>query len=261
MNTKKIASKTRKINKTKINKSITKKISNSIDKKKDKRLLYPKIEDFKKTYLIENVIYKNPKKPNFEYTNDDIKRYFDTLDIDELEDLNQEIDEIKKYMKLKNKINFKPVTIEWIRKNLLDASNKKWKTLYYHYENGADPNDISAGGPVYVEKVEDRNKRDKLFCAEFKPDGNLLEFVSVKDRLKLKKVYKNWLESDKPGPYKYKKINYSNEKDKFYYLSGIAKFCNGSEHEFRMQICRNNYISDNCIDGPNWIEVEPSDYF
>jgi hypothetical protein len=231
----------------------------SIDKKKDKRLLYPKIEDFKKTYLIENVIYKNPKKPNFKYTNDDIQQYFDTLDIKTLEYLHKQINEIKKYMKLKNKINFKPVTIEWIRKNLWDASNKKWKTLYYHYENGADPNDIHSGGPVYVEKVEDRNKHDKVFCAEFQPDGNLLEFVRVKDSLKLTKIYKNWLESDKPGPYKYESINYANEKGKFYYLSGIAKFCNDSQYEFRMQICYNNDVGDNCIDGPNWIEVEPND--
>jgi len=77
-------------------------------------------------------------------------------------------------MSLDNKINFKPITIDWIRKNAWDPKTKTWMTFKYHYENGADPNSKHYG-PVYVENVTDRNKRDKVFCAEFQPNDDMIE--------------------------------------------------------------------------------------
>lgn len=158
-------------------------------------------------------------------------------------------------MALDNKINFKPVTVDWIRKNTWNKKTKKWMPFKYHYENGSDPNS-KRYGPVYVEKVTDRNKRDKVFCAEFQPDGDLNE---RNQKTGEKKVYKNWLSGDKPGPYKFETRNYANKKHNFYFLSGKGKFCAGKKHDLYLQICENNYVSDNFIDGPNWIEAEPND--
>jgi len=158
-------------------------------------------------------------------------------------------------MSLDNKINFKPLTIDWIRKNAWDPKTKTWMSFKYYYQNGGYPNN-EAYGPQSVEKVTDRNKHEKVFCSEFQPDGNLIERNWKTDE---QKIYKKWLSGTKPGPYKYENYNYANKNYYFYYLSGKGKFSNGEIHDYPLQICQTNSIGDNCIDGPNWIEVEPND--
>ena len=213
------------------------------------------IADFRKTFYMDDIKYKKPNKPNFNVTDKEIIKYLESLDARDIKYIQDDIQEIKTYMSLDNKINFKPVTVDWIRKNAWNKKTKKWMPFKYHYENGADPN-RKYYGPVYVQKVTDRNKRDKVFCAEFQPDGDLNE---RNQKTGEKKVYKNWLSGDKPGPYKYETRNYANKKHNLYFLSGKGTFCGGKKRDLYLQICENNYVSDNCTDGPNWIEAEPND--
>lgn len=168
--------------------------------------------------------------------------------------LMKDIENIKTYNKMPGKFNFQPVNIEWIRANLWNNVDNKWKPLKYYWSNGDNPNN-PIHGPVMVLNVHDRNKNEKVFCSEYTFDGDLLEYDMINGLLKNKKVYKGWLNSNAPGPYKWKGYDYNNNK-KYFYLSGVGQFCGYKDkHNFPLQICKCNYISDKCISGLNWIEV------
>ena len=169
------------------------------------------IDDYKqknKNHII------NPNK----ITNKDILKYMNNY---EKKWLVKEMNEIKDYKKLPNKINFQPITIPILRKKYWNAKTKKWKPIKYYYANVDYPND-QLFGPVMVNNVQDRNNREKVFCNEFIPNRDLLESHIDWSSRKDVKTHKNWLQSKKLGPYKYKNYNYKNEK-KLFYLDGKRK--------------------------------------
>jgi len=70
------------------------------------------IADFRKTFYMDDIKYKNPNKPNCKITDKGIIKYLESLDAIEIKDILDDIQEIKTYMSLDNKINFKPITID-----------------------------------------------------------------------------------------------------------------------------------------------------
>ena len=222
--------------------------------------LYTKLPtpiEFRMTTFMEELLFdqKNKSKP---ITDEQIRQYMHhNLNTFQRERLIKEVKEIKEYINLKGKINFEPLTVELLRKKYWNSHTKKWMPIHSYYGDGGDPND-ERFGPVYLPNVKDRNNRKKLFCNQFIPTGNLIE----KNMKTLKrKTYKNWLKSNKIGPYKYKDYDYKN-KQQFFYLDGKMKFCGDDQiyEDLGLQICQGNYVSDNCVGGPNWIETDKRMY-
>lgn len=225
--------------------------------------IIPSIKDFKKTTYYENLLYNDDGKPiNIKtITSDMLRKYILEMNTNEYIRMIKEIAEIKTYARMKGKFNFQPVSIEWIRANLWDARNKVWKPLNYYWSNGDNPNN-PARGPIMVLNVLDRNKYDKVFSYEIIFDGDLIEYdypttrMPVFSDLKNKKIHKDWLQSNKPGPYKYENYDYENEK-KYFYLSGMAKFGKNDEPmQVQVQVCKCNRVSDTCVGGLSWIPYQ-----
>lgn len=93
------------------------------------------------------------------------------------------------------------------------------------------------------------------------PNGDLEE--SDLRNTDKKKIYKKWLQSKKIGPYKYEDYNYKNKRT-YVFLEGKRKYCGDNtlydDGGDGMQICQGNYVSANCVGGPNWVEVDEKDY-
>lgn len=227
--------------------------------KKTDKMTYPKTDDVRLTFFMDDLIMPSKQYPRGrlkkDVTDKEIIDYMKTLTMKSLHFLKSEIEDVKTYMGLDNKINFKPLTIDYIKKNLYNKKTKKWKSIKYYYPDGDNPNDPHYG-PIVIQNPKDRNKRDKVFCNTFTPNGDLIETDSIDYQKKHKKIYKDWLLSNKSGPYKYKHTNYKNENNKFYYLDGNGEFCNEDKHKIPIQVCQSNYVSDNCISGPSWIETD-----
>lgn len=225
--------------------------------------ILPSIKDFKKTTQYEDLLYNDDGKPinHKTITSNVIRKYILDMDKNEYNYMMKEIAEIKTYARMKGKFNFQPVSIEWIRANLWDAKNKTWKPMKYYWSNGDNPNH-PALGPVMVQNVLDRNKYDKVFSYEIVFDGDLIEYdypttrMPVSSYLKNKKIHKDWLQSNNPGPYKYRHYDYNNKK-KYFYLPGIAKFGENAEPTHMLvQVCKCNLVSDNCVGGMSWIPYQ-----
>jgi len=241
--------------------------SNKINKsnRNNKSIILPSPDEFRETTYFEDMSY-DYKLKNIRHdkiTDKDILEYMNNLNNINKKMLLKEIKDIKEYKHLPNKINFQPITIELLRKKYWNSKTKKWKPIKYYYANGDNPND-SRFGPIMINNIKDRNNRKKVFCNEFIPNGDLEE-SNFNLSSEKGKIQKNWLQSKKLGPYKYKNYNYKNEK-KLFYLHGKTKFCgeneyeNGDDNENGLQICNDNYVSGNCIDGPSWIEVDEKNY-
>jgi len=256
----------------KFNKSLFKKSSKRTSKRANKKsktvnintnktntIKLSSLDDFRTTMYYDDMVYdyKEKKISPDKITDKDIIDYMNKLNDFHKNSLNKEIEDIKEYAKLKNKINFQPITIEILRKKYWNSKTKKWKPIKYYYANGDYPND-NKYGPVMIDNVQDRNNREKVFYDKFTPNGNLIE-KDMKDH-KIKR-YKDWLQSDKIGPYKYLDYNYKNKR-KFFYLDGKTKY-RGDNKEYKdrgLQICQGNYLSGNCVDGPSWIETDKKMY-
>ena len=244
------------------NKTIKNK-SKSYKNRTIKNIKLPLLNEFKESTYFNDMIqeYKHNKIIPSKITKQNIIDYMNKLNTIEKKMLINEIKKIKEYKKLKNKINFQPLSIEIARKKYWNSKTKKWKTIKSYY--GGYPNDYRFG-PIDIDNVKDRNNRSKVFCDEFTPNGDLVETDLFNNNSYKSKIYKNWLQSKKLGPYKYKNYNYKN-KQKLYFLNGKRKYCNddtlyNNDDMEGMQICEGNYISHNCSDGPSWIEVNDKDY-
>ena len=225
----------------KTNKSKLSKLS-KLSKKSEKYNL-PLPDEFRLTRFMEELLYdKNNKKyRNSEDVSDkEIMDYMNNLTNSEKKYLINDIKEIKKYKKLKNKLIFKPITVELLKKKYWNSKTKKFKPVKYYYSNGDDPTNENYG-PQMVKNIKDKNKRSKVFCNQFTPNGDLIEYDKItglkNNKLKLSD-HKNY-----------------NHKKNFYYLDGKMKYC-GSDEEFDnegLQICNGNYLSPNCVNSPAWI--------
>lgn len=222
----------------------------------------PNLESFKKTFHFDDLrYYKKTNKYKYpeSITDADIIKYIKSLGDLEYQNLMYDITEVETYSSMPDKINFQPVNIEWVRKNLWNPKTRSWRPYYYYYSNGDNPNNPHYG-PVMVQDVANRTNRDKVFCNEFTFDGDLIEKKMKNGMLEDVKIHKGWLHSKEPGPYKWKNYNYVNKR-RFYFLSGTGQFCgdkSGTRHNYPLQICQCNLISDNCINCLNWIEYKPS---
>ena len=242
------------------------KIVNKMTKKSKKSqknsIILPSPDEFRESTYFEDIIedYKQKKLSPNKITDKDILEYMNNMNNTSKKWLTKEIQEIKDYKKLPHKINFQPMTIPILRKKYWNTKTKKWNPIKYYYANGDNPNDARFG-PVMINNVEDRNNREKVFCNEFIPNGDLLESTFDWKSKKDVKTHKNWLQGKKLGPYKYKNYDYKNEK-KLFYLDGKSKFCSENKYNegIGLQICNDNYVSGNCIDGPSWLEVDKKDY-
>ena len=253
-----ISRKTMKKTIKKILSKVITKVSSKVSSKKN-IIKLPSPSEFRNTFQFDDMVYeyKNKKISPNKITDKDIIEYMNKLTDLQKNYLIKEIKEIKEYAKLKNKINFQPITVEILRKKYWNPNTKKWKSIKYYYANGDYPND-ERFGPVMIDNVLDRNNREKVFYDEFKPNGDLIERDMKTNKLK---KYKNWLQSDKLGPYKYKDYNYLNER-KFFYLGGHMQY-RGDNTVYKdkgLQICQGNYLSGNCVDGPSWIETDAKLY-
>ena len=247
--------------KRKIVNKMTKKSKKS--KKSNKNsIILPSPDEFRESTYFEDMIedYKQKTIRSNKITDKDILEYMNNMNNISKKWLSKEIQEIKDYKKLPNKINFQPIIIPILRKKYWNAKTKKWKPIKYYYANGDNPND-SRFGPVMINNVKDRNNREKVFCNEFIPNGDLDESNFDWNKKREVKTHKNWLQGKKLGPYKYKNYDYKNEK-KIFYLDGKTKFCSDNKYNegIGLQICNDNYVSGNCIDGPSWLKVDKKDY-
>ena len=215
-------------------------------------ILLPSPDEFRESTYFEDMIedYKQKKlnhiiNPN-KITDKDILEYMSNMNNTTKTWLVKEINEIKGYKKLPNKINFQLITIPILRKKYWNAKTKKWKPIKYYYANGDNPNDLRFG-PVMINNVKDRNNREKVFCNEFIPNGDLDESNFDWSKKREVKTHKNWLQGKKLGPYKYKNYDYKNEK-KLFYLDGKSKYCGYNTYNdgHGLQICNDNYVSGNC---------------
>lgn len=254
-----------KITKSKLSRRTTKtsELSPKATKKKQTKIakrIIPSIKDFKKTTYYEDLLYNDEGQPinPKTITSDVIRKYILEMNMIEYNHMIKEIKEIKTYARMKGKFNFQPVSIEWIRANLWDANTKTWKPMNYYWSNGDNPNNPFLG-PVMVQNVLDRNKYDKVFSYIITFDGDLIEYDYPTTRmpgasnLQNKQVHKDWLQSNKPGPYKYKNYDFTNKK-KYFYLSGVARFGeNTNPMKVQVQVCKCNRISDTCVGGMSWI--------
>ena len=245
---------------------ISKKNNNSKKSKKSNKskksiLKLPSPAEFRNSIMFDDMVYdyrqKDKKISRDKITDNDIIEYINKLKDFQKEYLIKEIKEIKEYSKLKNKINFQPITIEILRKKYWNQDTQKWNTIKNYYANGDYPNNKQTG-PEMIDNVQDRNNREKVFYDEFTPNGDLIERDMKTHKVK---KYKKWLQSDKLGPYKYKNYNYLNKR-KFFNLGGQTRYRgdNTVYKDIGMQICEGNYVSGNCIDGPGWIETDNKMY-
>lgn len=234
--------------------------SNNSKKSKKSILKLPSPAEFRNTLMFDDMVYdyrqKDKNISHDKITDNDIIEYINKLNDFQKNYLIKENKEIKEYSKLKNKINFQPITVEILRKKYWNQDTQKWNTIKNYYANGDYPNNKKIG-PEMIDNVQDRNNREKVFYNEFTPNGDLIEtdMKTLKD-----KKYKKWLQSDKLGPYKYKNYNYLNKR-KFFYLGGHTRYRgDNTVYKDGMQICEGNYVSGNCIDGPGWIETDNKMY-
>jgi hypothetical protein len=218
-------------------------------------IILPSPEEFRESTYFEDMIqeYKDKNISPNKITDKEILEYINNMNNTSKKWLAKEIKEIKEYKNLPNKIDFQPITIPLLRKKYWNAKTKTWKPIKYYYANGDNPND-SRFGPVMVNNVKDRNKIEKVFCNEFIPNGNLDETHFDLSKKREVKTHKKWLQGKQLGPYKYKNYDYKNEK-KLFYLDGKTKFCGDNKYNegYGLQVCNDNYVSGNCIDGPSWI--------
>ena len=267
---KKIITKNKKTNKTSLKTKSSKSTKSTKSTKKSvttNKIILPTPTEFRISAYFDDMVdyyYKEKKIRRHNITDNDIIEYMNKLSDYQKNYMIKQIKEIKEYQLLENKINFQPLTIELIRKKYWNAKTKKWKPIKSYYADSADPNDYRFG-PVNIDNIQDRNKREEIFCDEFIPNGDLEESYQYTDKTdKTDKTYKNWLQSKKLGPYKYEDYNYKNKRT-YVFLEGKRKYC--GDDKFLddgggdgMQICQGNYVSANCVGGPNWVEVDEKDY-
>ena len=153
----------------------------------------------------------------------------------------EHLEEAINYQKLWPKIRFKMLTVDLIRERYWNKKTNKCKTIECYMREG-DPDDIF--GPT----GEIQNKKSDLFTVKFKPNGDLLE-EWYKDGKDVKKLHKNWLSTNKPGPYK------STEEQRiFYSLEGKLMYYDEYE-DLGLQVCSDplNSLANNCLSGPVYV--------
>ena len=123
-----------------------------------------------------------------------------------------------------SRVRFIPLTIEVVRR-YLDKATGKFRPIQY-YSCGGNPN------------LEPHERADT-----FTPSGNLTDFTDQHV------THAKWLQGNKPGPYMWKDVDYTNKK-RFFNLDGLLHYAGYTEvYDSGLQVCQGNYLSNNCMTG------------